>query len=87
MDGLGNPIPNKEDIFASIDGTFSQTLSAEGVAQFSLKVLANSGPDKYRLLFRVVYTTRDGITYEEQIPSQAFSVKSNKALKAKSNIL
>eukprot|EP00027_Filamoeba_sp_ATCC50430_P006128 CAMPEP_0168561148 /NCGR_PEP_ID=MMETSP0413-20121227/11438_1 /TAXON_ID=136452 /ORGANISM="Filamoeba nolandi, Strain NC-AS-23-1" /LENGTH=721 /DNA_ID=CAMNT_0008592495 /DNA_START=61 /DNA_END=2226 /DNA_ORIENTATION=- len=83
VDGMGNQIANKDEIFASIDGTFSQTLSAEGVAQFSLKVLANSGPDKYRLLFKVFYTTRDGVSYEEDILSQAFSVKSNKALKAK----
>lgn len=83
VDGLGRRLDPEREIFEPADGMFEVPLNSKCTAEFSLKVLQNSGPDLFSLLFTVNYVTSKGERFTEQIQSRKFVVQSNKALKAK----
>eukprot|EP01117_Protostelium_nocturnum_P007083 TRINITY_DN2542_c0_g1_i1.p1 TRINITY_DN2542_c0_g1~~TRINITY_DN2542_c0_g1_i1.p1 ORF type:complete len:517 (-),score=153.82 TRINITY_DN2542_c0_g1_i1:39-1589(-) len=83
VDGLGRKLDPNKKIFEPSDGQFEQPLNLKSSAEFSLKVLQNSGPDLFCLLFTVSYVTNNGERFIEQIQSRKFVVQSNKALKAR----
>ncbi|PRP78316.1 hypothetical protein PROFUN_13812 [Planoprotostelium fungivorum] len=83
VDGMGRKLDPNRKIFEPADGQFEVPLNLKCIAEFSLKVLQNSGPDLFCLLFTVNYTTVGGERYTETIQSRKFVVQSNKALKQK----